>query len=74
MRSPPTQGGRAPRLYYITQAETAPPLFVIVASSPDAVHFSYRRFVANQLRKRFGFEGTPIRVTYRSKRRRETRT
>jgi GTP-binding protein len=71
-RSPPTQGGKAPRLYYITQAETAPPLFVVVASQPEAVHFSYRRFVANQLRKRFGFEGTPIRVTYRSKRRRET--
>lgn len=68
LRSPPTQGGKAPRLYYVTQAETAPPLFVVVASQPEAVHFSYRRFVANQLRKRFGFEGAPIRVTYRSKR------
>lgn len=73
-RSPPTQGGKAPRLYYITQAETAPPLFVVVASQPEAVHFSYRRFVANQLRKRFGFEGTPIRVTYRSKRRRDKKS
>jgi len=71
MRSPPTQGGKAPRLYYITQGETPPPLFVVVASSPEAVHFSYRRFVVNQLRKRFGFEGAPIRVTYRPKRRRE---
>jgi GTP-binding protein len=68
-RSPPTSGGRAPRMYFITQAETAPPTFVVIASHPDSVHFSYRRFVANQLRKRFGFEGVPIRVFYREKRR-----
>jgi GTPase len=69
-RSPPTQGGRAPRLYYVTQAQTSPPLFVVMASSPEAVHFSYQRFVSNQLRKRFGFEGVPIRIAYRSKRKR----
>jgi GTP-binding protein len=68
-RPPPTMGGRAPRLYYITQAETSPPLFVVIASSPDSVHFSYQRFVANQLRKHFGFEGVPVRVVYREKRR-----
>ena len=69
MRPPPTSGGKAPRLYFITQAETAPPTFVIIASSPEAVHFSYRRFVVNQLRKKFGFEGVPIRVFYKAKRR-----
>ena len=68
-RPPPTMGGRAPRLYYITQAETSPPVFVILASSPDSVHFSYQRFVANQLRKSFGFEGVPIRIVYRERRR-----
>jgi GTP-binding protein len=68
-RPPPTMGGRAPRLFYITQAETAPPVFVVVASSPDSVHFSYQRFVVNQLRKHFGFEGVPIRVVYRERRR-----
>jgi len=68
-RPPPTSGGRAPRLYYITQAETAPPVFVVISSSPEAVHFSYQRFVVNQLRKHFGFEGVPIRVVYREKRR-----
>jgi GTP-binding protein len=67
-RSPPTQGGKAPRLYYITQAESSPPTFVVVASAPEAVHFSYQRYVINQLRKRFGFEGVPLRVVYRSKR------
>jgi GTPase len=68
-RPPPTMGGRAPRLYYITQAETSPPLFVVISSAPESVHFSYQRFVANQLRKHFGFEGVPIRIVYREKRR-----
>ena len=68
-RTPPTSGGRAPRLYYITQAETSPPVFVVIASSPESVHFSYQRFVVNQLRKAFGFDGVPIKVVYREKRR-----
>jgi GTP-binding protein len=68
-RPPPTMGGKAPRLFYITQAETAPPTFIIIASAPQAVHFSYQRFVANQLRKRFGFEGVPLRIFYKSRRR-----
>lgn len=68
-RSPPTQGGKAPRLYFITQAETSPPTFIVMASAPDAVHFSYQRYVQNQLRKHFGFEGIPIRVLYKERRR-----
>ncbi len=68
---PPTMGGRAPRLYFITQAETAPPLFVVIASAPEKLHFSYRRYVANQLRDTFGFEGVPVRVKYKERRRRE---
>ena len=68
---PPTQGGKAPRLYYITQAESCPPLFVIMASQPEAVHFSYQRYVKNQLRKHFDFEGVPIRIAYRDRRRKE---
>ena len=66
---PPTQGGKAPRLYYITQAETAPPLFAVMSSAPEAVHYSYQRYVKNQLRKAFDFDGVPIRVAYRAKRR-----
>ncbi len=72
-RPPPTMGGRAPRLYYITQAETAPPVFVVLASSPESVHFSYQRFVVNQLRKHFEFDGVPIRVVYRERRRSRAR-
>jgi GTP-binding protein len=68
---PPTSGGRAPRLFFITQAETSPPLFVVIASAPEKLHFSYRRYVANQLRKSFGLEGVPVRVKYKERRRRE---
>ena len=73
VRPPPTMGGRAPRLYYITQAETSPPVFVVLASSPEAVHFSYQRFVVNQLRQAFDFDGVPIRVVYRERRRARSR-
>ncbi len=68
-RPPPTQGGKAPRLYYVTQADVAPPTFVILTSAPEAIHFSYRRYVVNQLRKKFGFEGVPVRVFYKARRR-----
>jgi GTPase len=68
---PPTSGGRAPRLFFITQAETSPPLFVIIASDPEKLHFSYRRYVMNQLRDAFGFEGVPVRVKYKERRRRQ---
>jgi len=67
---PPTHGGRAPRLFFITQAESSPPLFVIVASDPSNIHFSYQRYVTNKLRQSFGFEGVPVRVKYKERRRR----
>jgi len=68
---PPTMGGRAVRLYYVTQAQSRPPTFIIVTNQPENVHFSYQRFIQNQIRKRFGFEGTPIRIRYRAKNRRD---
>lgn len=64
---PPTMNNRSVRLYYATQVQAAPPTFVIASNYPDRVHFSYRRYVVNQLRERFGFEGTPVRVFYRGK-------
>lgn len=65
---PPTQGGRAVRLYYVTQARTAPPTFIVSTNHPDRVHFSYQRYVTNQIRERFDLVGTPIRVHYRGHR------
>jgi GTP-binding protein len=67
---PPTAKGRPVRLYYVTQAETHPPRFVVVTNEPDYVHFSYQRYVVNAIRERFGFDGTPIRVSYKAKQRR----
>jgi len=67
---PPTSGGKAPRLFFITQAESRPPVFVVQASDPDKIHFSYQRYVSNQIRKHFGFNGVPIVVHYRKRRRR----
>ncbi len=57
---PPVQNGRRPRLYYVTQPLVRPPTFIFLASKPDDVHFSYQRFLQNQLRERYGFHGTPI--------------
>jgi GTP-binding protein len=68
-RPPQTMGGKAPRLYYVTQTQVRPPTFVAMTSIPDAIHFSYRRFVVNRLREHFGFEGVPVRVHYRARRR-----
>jgi GTP-binding protein len=67
---PPTMGNRAPRLFYVTQAESGPPVFVVMTNEPEHIHFSYQRYVTNQLRKAFGFEGTPIRIVYKKRRRR----
>lgn len=68
---PPVHKNKAVRLFYVTQAATRPPTFIAVTNAPDAVHFSYQRYVINSIRKRFGFEGCPVRVYYRSRRRKE---
>jgi GTPase len=62
---PPHYKGKAVRLYYITQAESRPPTFVAQANFPEAVAFTYRRYLLNQLRERFGFRGTPVRLVTR---------
>lgn len=68
---PPTSGGRAPRIYYITQAEAGPPVFVAKSNAPDNIQESYKRFVVNQIRKTFGFEGVPVTVRYRPRNKRD---
>jgi GTP-binding protein len=64
---PPTQGGKAPRIYFITQAAVSPPVFVAVSNAPDNIAESYRRYVMNQIRKAFGFDSVPIVMHYRHK-------
>jgi GTP-binding protein len=64
---PPTLRGRAVRIHYIMQPATRPPTFVLWANKPELVHHAYRRFLSNQLREKFGFEGTPLRILTRKK-------
>jgi len=65
---PPPSGGRqALRLKYATQADVRPPTFVIFANDAKLVHFSYKRYLENHFRKRFGFEGTAIKLEFRSR-------
>ncbi|MFO8072739.1 MAG: ribosome biogenesis GTPase Der [Polyangia bacterium] len=67
---PPLRKGRPVKLYYATQASVRPPTFVVQCSYPEALHFSYRRYVENRIRETFGFAGTPIRLVLRKRSRR----
>lgn len=64
---PPTDKGRRLKILYITQATTKPPTFVIFVNSKKLFHFSYERYLVNQIRKEFGLQGTPIRIIVREK-------
>jgi len=64
---PPPVRGRRPKIFYATQAAIAPPTFVFFANDASSVHFSYRRYLENQLRDRFGFHGTPIKLVFRDR-------
>ena len=68
---PPSSGRRRLQIYYATQAEVNPPTFVFFCNDPTLIHFSYRRYLENALRKRFGFEGTSIRLVFRGRSRDE---
>jgi GTP-binding protein len=64
---PPVVQGRAMRIYYVTQAEVSPPTFIFFVNDPALLHFSYQRYLENQLRQAFGFEGTAIRMEFRER-------
>jgi GTP-binding protein len=64
---PALHHGRAVRINYITQATARPPTFVLWANSPDGLAPSYKRFIANRLRDRYGFRGTPLRIAIKAK-------
>lgn len=67
MQQPPSDKGRQLRLYYMTQVSVKPPTFVIFVNERGLFHFSYRRYIENQLRDAFGFMGTPIHFIVREK-------
>ena len=64
---PPTDKGRRLRVFYMTQASTKPPTFVVFVNDKDLFHFSYERYLVNQIRKEFGLVGTPVRMIVREK-------
>ena len=64
---PPTDKGRRLKIYYMTQASTKPPTFVVFVNDKKLFHFSYERYLVNQLRKEFGLVGTPIRMITRER-------
>ncbi len=64
---PPSRPGRWVKFYYATQAAVEPPTFIIFTNEPANVHFSYRRYIENNLREEYGFLGTPIVLKFRSR-------
>lgn len=67
MNQPAISGGRRLKILYTTQVSVKPPTFALFVNDPEILHFSYQRYLENQLRKSFGFEGTPIRFLIRRK-------
>ena len=64
---PPTDKGKRLKIYYMTQASTKPPTFVCFCNKADLFHYSYQRYLENQIRATFGMEGTPIRFIIRER-------
>lgn len=67
MNQPPAEKGRALRIYYITQVSVKPPTFIIFVNDTSLLHFSYKRYIENQIRQAFGFKGTPVHFITRNK-------
>ena len=67
MQQPPSDKGKRLRLYYITQVGVKPPTFVIFVNDKELMHFSYTRYIENQIREAFGFKGTPMRFYIRER-------
>jgi GTP-binding protein len=65
--NPPTKPGKWLKVLYVTQADVNPPTFIFSVNDDKAIHFSYERYLENRIRQAFGFEGTPIRMIFRSR-------
>jgi GTP-binding protein len=67
LNEPPTDKGKRLKLFYITEAAVKPPTFVIFVNDKELMHFSYTRYIENQIREAFGFRGTPLRFIIRER-------
>ena len=63
--APPTKAGKRLKIFYASQVRTDPPTFLFHVNDTDLVHFSYKRYLENQIRERYGFLGTPLRLSFR---------
>ncbi len=70
---PPSDKGKRLKIYYITQASTKPPTFVVFVNNKELFHFSYQRYLENQIRAVFGLEGTPVKMMVRERDRNDTK-
>jgi len=61
-----TPGSRRPKIYYAVQASSAPPRFILFTDRTEKLHFSFERFLVNQLRRKYGFYATPISISHRA--------
>lgn len=71
--APPSKRGRRLKIYYASQPEVDPPTFVFHVNDPKLVHFSYERYLENQIREAYEFPGTPLRLVFKPRRRRDAR-
>ena len=71
LQQPPSDKGKRLKLYYITQVSVKPPTFVIFVNDKELMHFSYTRYIENQIRETFGFRGTPLRFIIRERNEKE---
>lgn len=71
INQPPAEKGRQLKIFYMTQVSIKPPTFVIFVNNPELLHFSYKRYIENQLRDAFGFKGTPIHFITRARNNKE---
>jgi GTP-binding protein len=71
--APPSKRGKRLKIYYVSQARVDPPTFVFHVNDRDLVHFSFERYLENRLRELYEFSGTPLRLLFRTRTRRESR-
>ena len=68
LQPPPSRSGRQLKIFYGTQVRSDPPTFLIYVNDKSLLHFSYKRFLENRLRKEYGFLGTPVRIVAKGRR------
>jgi GTP-binding protein len=61
------RGGKRVKIYYVTQVRASPPTFMFFCNYPQAIHFSYRRFLENRIRESFGFGGSPLKLVFKKR-------